>query len=196
MIQDLFNAISTFLAGDTVMSLYWGLAIGGSLFFILNLVFSSIGGVENPAEVASDGTFDAVDHLDTGYADFHFLSLRAILAFLSVFGWCGVLWGQNGLWGFLGAFFIGLVAMSLTALAIWGMMRLQHSGNVKNIDFIGKTGTVYMTIPGGKDHGKVTVAIGGATSEIAAIASEELKTGTPVKVVELVDSTIYRVEKI
>ena len=196
MIQELFNLISAFLAGDTVMSLYWGLAVGGSLFFILNLIFSSLGGVDNPSEVAADGTFDSVDHLDTGYADFHFLSLRAILAFVSVFGWCGVLWGHHGFWGFLGAFIFGLIAMSLTALSIWGMMRLQHSGNVKSSDFIGKTGTVYMTIPGGAEHGKVTVAIGGATCEIAAIAAEPLKTGTPVKVVELVDSSIYRVEKI
>lgn len=196
MIQSLFNTLSTFFAGDTVTSLYWGLAIGGSVFFILNLIFASLGGVDNPAEIASDGTFDSVDHLDTGYEDFHFLSLRAILAFVSVFGWSGVLWGDYGFWGFLGSLFFGLVAMSLTALAIWAMMRLQHSGNVKSDDFIGKTGTVYMQIPGGDAHGKITVTVGGATQEVAAISAEPLATGTPIKVVEVIDHTLYRVEKI
>ena len=196
MIQSLFSAISTFFAGDTVMSLYWGLAIGGSLFFVLNLIFSSLGGVDNPAEVAEDGTFDAADHLDTGYEDFHFLSLRAILAFVSVFGWCGVLWGKYGFWGFLAAFVFGFIAMGLTALAIWGMMRLQHSGNVKTNDFIGKTGTVYMQIPGGNGHGKITVTVGGSTREVAAVADEPLATGTPVKVVAVIDQSLYRVEKV
>lgn len=102
MIQDIFNTLSNFFAGNTVMSLYWGLAVGGSLFFVLNLIFASLGGVDNPAEVAEDGTFDAGDHLDTGYEDFHFLSLRAILAFVSVFGWCGVSLGTSWTLGIRG----------------------------------------------------------------------------------------------
>ena len=196
MIQDVFNSLSNFFAGNTVMSLYWGLAVGGSLFFVLNLIFASLGGVDNPAEVAEDGTFDAGDHLDTGYEDFHFLSLRAILAFVSVFGWCGVLWGHHGFTGFLLAFVFGFIAMSLTAFAIWGMMKLQHSGNVKANDLVGKTGTVYMKIPGGNAHGKITVVAGGATHEVAAIAEEEITKGTPVRVVEVIEQSLYRVEKI
>ena len=189
MIQNFFNTVSTFFAGDTVMSLYWGLAVGGSLFFVLNLIFASIGGPDDSA----DGAEDVVD---ADIADFHFLSLRAILAFVSVFGWCGVLWGKYGFWGFLAAFVFGFIAMGLTALAIWGMMRLQHSGNVKTNDFIGKTGTVYMQIPGGNGHGKITVTVGGSTREVAAVADEPLATGTPVKVVAVIDQSLYRVEKV
>ena len=196
MIQDLFNAISTFFAGGTVMSLYWGLAVGGSLFFILNLIFASFGEVDNPGEVAEDGTFDSLDHVDTGFEDFHFLSLRAVLAFVSVFGWSGVVWGKYGFWGFLAAFVFGLIAMSLTAFAIWGMMKLQHSGNVKTDDFVGKTGTVYMQIPGGDRHGKITVTVGGATREVAAVSEEPLATGTPIKIVAVIDQSLFRVEKI
>ena len=196
MIQSLFNALSTFFAGNTVMSLYWGLAIGGSLFFVLNLIFATFGGVDNPAEIAEDGTFDSLDHLDTGYEDFHFLSLRAILAFVSVFGWGGVLWGEHGGWGFLAAFVFGLIAMGLTAFVIWGMMRLQHSGNVKANDFIGATGTVYLKIPGGNAHGKVTVTVGSATREVTAVADEPIETGTPIRIVAVIDQTLYRVEKI
>lgn len=189
MIQDFFNAVSTFFAGDTVMSLYWGLAVGGSLFFVLNLIFASIGG--------ADGTADgAEDVVDADIADFHFLSLRAVLAFISIFGWSGVLWGKHGFWGFLAAFVFGLIAMSLTAWAIWGMMRLQQSGNVKTEDIVGKTGTVYMKIPGGDVYGKVTVSVGGSTREITAIAADEISRGTLVRIVEAIDESLYRVEKI
>ena len=196
MIQNLFEAVSAFFAGNTVMSLYWGLAIGGSLFFVLNLILASFGGVNNPAEVADDGTFDSPDHVDTGFEDFHFLSLRAVLAFICVFGWSGVIWGKHGLWGFLAAFVFGLIAMSLTALAVWGMMRLQHSGNVKKDDFVGRVGTVYMQIPGGSKLGKVTVTVGGSTREVAAISEEPLATGTPIKIVAVIDQSLFRVEKI
>ena len=138
MIQNLFEAVSTFFAGNTVMSLYWGLAIGGTLFFVLNLITASFGGMD-----ADDAVFESPEHVDTGFEAFHFLSLRAVLAFISVFGWSGVIWGKYGFWGFLAAFVFGFIAMSLTALAVWGMMKLQHSGNVKTDDFVGKTGTVY-----------------------------------------------------
>ena len=164
--------------------------------FILNLIFASFGGVDNPGEVAEDGTFDSLDHVDTGFEDFHFLSLRAVLAFVSVFGWSGVVWGKYGFWGFLAAFVFGLIAMSLTAFAIWGMMKLQHSGNVKTDDFVGKTGTVYMQIPGGNGHGKITVTVGGATREVAAVSEEPLATGTPIKIVAVIDQSLFRVEKI
>ena len=189
MIQNFFSTVSTFFAGDTVMSLYWGLAVGGSLFFILNLIFASIGGPDDSA----DGAEDVVD---ADIADFHFLSLRAVLAFISIFGWSGVLWGNHGFWGFLAAFVFGLIAMSLTAWVIWGMMHLQQSGNVKTEDIVGKTGTVYMKIPGGSVYGKVTVSVGGSTREITAIAADEIPQGTLVRVVEAVNESLYRVEKI
>ena len=86
--------------------------------------------------------------------------------------------------------------MSLTAFAIWGMMKLQHSGNVKANDFVGKTGTVYMKIPGGGAYGKITIVAGGATHEVAAVAEEEIAKGTPVRVVEVIEQSLYRVEKI
>lgn len=196
MIQNLFEAVSAFFAGNTVMSLYWGLAIGGSLFFVLNLITVSFGGVDNPAEIADDSVLESPDMVDPGFEAFHSLSLRAVLAFISVFGWSGVIWGKYGFWGFLAAFVFGLIAMSLTALAVWGMMKLQHSGNVKTDDFVGKTGTVYMQIPGGSGHGKVTVTINGSTREVAAVSEEPLATGTPIKIVEVIDPSLFRVEKI
>ena len=196
MLQRYYEIISSFFAGDIAMNIYWGLAVSGTLFFVLNLIFASFGGVDNPAEIAEDGTIDLGDHVDTGLEDFNFLSLRAILAFICIFGWSGILWGEHGFWGFVISLASGLVAMSLNALVVWGMIHLQHSGNVKSKDFVGATGTVYIQIPGGAKIGKVTVTVGGSTREVAAISKEPIATGTPIKVVAVIDQSLFRVEKI
>ena len=199
MLEQLVTGIGNFLAGGTAMTLYWFAAIGGTLFFLFTLCFSTfeIGGVNGPGDVAPDGTFDAVDHVDTGFLDFQLISFKSILAFVTMFGWTGVVWGKSGWLGFLAAFVIGLFAMFLTALAIYLMLKLQHSGNVKTDDIVGAGGTVYITIPAGRgEHGKVTVNLKGSTQEIAAVADEEIPTGTPVKVAEALSDTLFLVRKV
>ena len=148
-------------------------------------------------DVAPDGTFDSIDHVDTGFMDFQLISFKSILAFVTMFGWTGVVWGKSGWLGFLAAFVIGLFAMFLTALAVYLMFKLQHSGNVQTSDIVGSSGTVYITVPAGrKDHGKVTVSLKGSTQEITAVADEEIPTGTPVKVAEALSDTLFLVRKV
>ncbi len=199
MLANLFESISEFLAGSVAMSLYWGLAIGGSVILLAVLAMSGfeLGGVDTPGDVASDGTFDVSGHVDTGYADFQFISLRTILAFITVFGWAGVIWGPYGIWGFLAALGCGIIAMSLTALAVWILVKLQHSGNIRNTDLVGKTGTVYLNIPAGRaPGGRVTVALESSTREVPAVADDALATGTPVRILSCVNETVYLVSKV
>ena len=199
MLEQLVTGIGNFLAGGTAMTLYWCAAIGGTLFFLSTLCFSTfeIGGVNAVDDVAPDGTFDAADHVDTGFMDFQLISFKSILACVTMFGWTGVVWGKSGWLGFLAAFVIGVFAMFLTALAVYLMFKLQHSGNVKTADIVGTSGTVYITIPSGRgDHGKVTVNLKGSTQEITAVADEEIPTGTPVKVVEAISETLFLVRKV
>ena len=122
MIQNLVHTVGSFLAGDIAMTLYWCAAIGGTVFFLVALLFSSfeVGGVDSP-DVAADGTFDVGGHVDTGFADFQFISMKSIFAYVTMFGWVGVVWGKSGWIGFIAAFLIGLLAMFLTALAVWMM---------------------------------------------------------------------------
>ena len=56
MIQETVHSIGTFLAGDIAMTLYWCAAIGGTIFFLISLIFSSfeISGVDSP-DTAPDG---------------------------------------------------------------------------------------------------------------------------------------------
>ncbi len=197
MIQDVVHSVGSFLAGDIAMTLYWCMAIGGTVFFLFALIFSSfeINGVDSP-DVAPDGTFDALEHVDTGFTDFQFISMKSIFAFVTMFGWVGVVWGKSGWIGFIAGLIIGLLAMFLTALAVWMMLKLQHSGNITDADMVGLSGTVYITIPAGRTaSGKVTVALRGSTNEVTAFADEELPTGTQVKLIKALEPSKFLVEK-
>ena len=114
-----------------------------------------------------------------------------------MFGWTGVVWGKSGWGGFLAALLVGLLAMFLTAFAVWMMLKLQHSGNITTADMVGLPGTVYMTIPAGRTAiGKVTVAVRGSTCEVNAVADEELPTGTAVKLVKALEPSKFLAEKV
>lgn len=196
LINVVFASSGGFFSAQYVMTTYWVLAIAGSILFALTLLFALMG-----AGGLDDADFDAdsaapLEHPDTGMLDFKLLSVRSVLAFMTVFGWGGVLWGHSGWKGFLLAFFCGLFTMVMTAYLVYLVMKLQGDANVKKEDFIGKEATVYITVPGGENgEGKVTVSIGGATHELKAVAEEELPCGTTVKILSLAGNRRYKVEK-
>ena len=101
----IFAAGEGFFSAANVIKVYWALALAGSVLFGLTLLLSLAG-----AGGLDDADFDAdtaapVEHPDTGMLDFKILSVRSVLAFMTVFGWGGVLWGHLGVKGFLIAFF-------------------------------------------------------------------------------------------
>lgn len=188
--------IGSFLSGAGFHSVYWGLAVFGSIFFGITclLAILGVGGVDDGMDVDADGV--SLDHVDHGFVDFNLFSIRSILAFLTVFGWGGVMWGHHGIWGFIGAFAAGIATMFLTALVIWGLMKLQSSGTISNHQFIGQTGSVYLGIPAGRTaHGKITVRLKGATHELKAVADEEIPTGCTVTVSEQLADSLFLVKK-
>lgn len=194
---EFINTLGDFLAGAQAQMVYWVLALGGTgLFVVLGiLALFGIGGDGAP-DFDADGNF-SLDHVDTGYLDFKLISFRSILAFVTVFGWGGVLWGQHGWLGFMFSLICGLVMMFLTALIFWMVLRLQQSGNVSREEFLGKTGTVYLGIPGGRTNpGKVTVTVGSSTHEILALSDEPIPTGNSVTIIETLGERRYLVEKI
>lgn len=197
MFHEIITNIGGFLAGTQVQIMYWAIAIFGTAVFSLFAVLTFFGfGGPHDVDVSADGSFDS-GHMDTGYGDFKLISIRSVLAFLTVFGWAGVIWGRLGWVGFLIAVGCGFVMMVIAAFLFYSFFRLQHSGNVNTKDYIGKTGTVYITIPGGRaESGKVTVSLEGSTREIIAVADEEIKTGTVVLVAESIDERRFLVKKL
>jgi len=194
--ENLLNAISEFLSGTRLHSIYWGLAVFGSIFFGITclLAILGVGGLDDGMDMDSDGV--SLDHVDHGFLDFNLFSIRSILAFLTVFGWGGVMWGRSGFWGFIAAFAAGTATMFITALVIWALMKLQSSGTISNQQFIGQTGAVYIGIPGGRSEaGKITVRLRGATHELKAVADEPISTGVAVTVVEQLADSLFLVQK-
>jgi len=188
--------VGALLSGDNLHSIYWGLAVFGSIFFGITcfLAIIGIGGLDDGIDIDADGA--ALDHVDHGFLDFNLFSIRSILAFLTVFGWGGVMWGHHGWIGFIAAFAAGTATMFLTAFVIWGLMKLQTSGTVSNRQFIGQPGSVYLSIPGGRSNpGKVTVRFNGATRELKAVADEPIPSGAAVVVVELIADSLFLVKK-
>ena len=192
---------------------YWFCALFGSGIMLLQaiLLIFGIGDFQgDDMDGAFDGGFDAdldadvdmdmdgdVDldgHVDSGFEFMKFFSLRAIIAFIAFFGWGGILWGEYGWGGFFGALALGVVVMFMVILLIRLLMKAQQVGTITSADILNRTGVVYMSIPGGDEHGRVTVDVGASTREVRAIADTELKKGIQVKVVSHIQGNLFKVE--
>ncbi len=175
------GTISEFVNGGGIMSVYWGFAIGGSAIFAITAIAAlfGMGGAESgDVDVDMDGEIDII-HPDSGIFDFKLISFRSILAFIAMFGWGGVVFGEYGWKGFGIAIACGLVTMVITAYLIMSILKLQQSGTRANASLVGQKGTVYLAIPAG-GRGKVILDLGDSTREIAAFSEVALEKGAPV----------------
>ena len=177
----ILGTINEFMNGGGMMSVYWGFAIGGSAIFAITAIAAlfGMGGAESgDVDVDMDGEIDIV-HPDSGIFDFKLISFRSILAFIAMFGWGGVVFGEYGWKGFGIAIACGLVTMVITAYLIMSILKLQQSGTRANASLVGQKGTVYLAIPAG-GRGKVILDLGDSTREIAAFSEVALEKGAPV----------------
>lgn len=182
----ILGTINEFMNGGGMMSVYWGFAIGGSAIFAITAIAAlfGMGGAESgDVDVDMDGEIDIV-HPDSGIFDFKLISFRSILAFLAMFGWGGVVFGEHGWKGFAIAIGCGLVTMVIVAYLIMSILKLQQSGTRANASLVGQKGTVYLAIPAG-GRGKVVLDLGDSTREITAFSDVALDKGTPVVTTEL-----------
>ncbi len=186
---------------------YWFCALVGSGIMLLQTILLLFGfgdfqgddmdgAFDGGFDVDADGDIEIGEHLDTGFDFMKFFSIRAIVAFITFFGWGGVIWGGYGWPGFFGALALGTVVMLLVVWIIHLLMKTQHVGTVTSAQIVGRTGVVYMNVPGGEQHGRVTVDVGGSTREIRAVADVELEKGVSVKVVQHIQSNLYKVEAV
>lgn len=182
------------------------IAIPATLILVIQTIMSVIGisggadgdvdadsDIPDDISVDCDGVFgpdvpDFEDSLDPG---FRLLSLRSIIAFLTIFGWVGLIGVRNDLsnvWTLVIAFACGLVAMLVVVLAMRWMLKLQADGtrNIKNA--LGKSGTVYLTVPGQRNgSGKVNILLQDTFVELDAVTDQEgsIRSGREVVVVGL-----------
>ena len=144
-------------------------------------------------DAAPDGVFgsDVPDDGDVPDSGFRLLSLRTIIAFLTIFGWVGLITLKQGLptaWSLIISFAGGFVAMLLVALAVSWMMRFQTDGTRNIGNALGKSGTVYLRIPANRDgNGKVNLMLQDTFVELDAVTDEEneIPSGREVVVIGL-----------
>lgn len=181
-------------------TIYWVCAVVGCTLVALQVVlqvFGLFGDVDVDADHDMDGHFDA-DHAGHGDLFFGILSFKALCAFVGIFGLTGLALRGTGLsdagriFASAGAGFVGMVAVAWMMRSI---ARLQASGSVKVANAVGRTGTVYLAIPGSNGgRGKVTVEVQGRTVELSAVtAGQPIATGTMVTVVAVEGDETLRV---
>lgn len=173
------------------------------------MMIIGIGGFED-ADVPADSPDADLGggNADSGGADVddgsmislaRFLSFRVIVAVSAFFGVIG-LWADSAklhpMIGFSLALTGGLIAGAIVAFILGFFNRLQSNGNVHLESAIGKTATVYVSIPANKSNtGKIQLSIQGRIDEMEAMTpGAALSPGMTVIVKDVVDGRIAIVE--
>lgn len=180
-----------------VQNAYFFLAIAGSVIFLVQFIITVAGvGGDGDADLVDGSSVEVDAHDAADVSGFNFLSIKTITSFVTFFGWGGVFWGDRGVVGLLIAIGCGLAMMFITAFILSLLLKLQQSGNIYGNDFVGRKGTVYLAIPGGRaEAGRVTVEFPGCTREVQAVSDEPLKSGDAVEVTGVVSGELFVVRK-
>lgn len=174
-----------FTSMETAQQIYWYIAIGASLFFIIQTILTFIGA---DTDTGVDADFDG--DLDGGGFPFQLFSLRNLVNFLLGLGWTGVaLYNSIASKFVLGlvAVFVGLFFIAICFYIMRFFMKMAEDNSFKIEDAIGNTGSVYLTIPANKQgRGRVQISVKGSVHELDAITDdkEPLKNGSLIKVLK------------
>jgi ABC-type Fe3+ transport system permease subunit len=176
---------------------YWCFAIPFSLLFVIQLVLTFFGGDIDATE--AEGDVDGSIEHDTGI-DFQFLTLKNLITFFTIFGWAGIASLDAGLSAFVTVIvstMAGLIMMTIMASIAYFMGKLTDDGTLKLQNAIGKTASVYLTIPAKRGGlGKVQIKVQGMRT-LDALTDEDnaLPTGGIVDVVDIINDEILLVKK-
>ena len=185
---------------QTVMLLF-GLGLGGGD----SADDVDVDGDTGDADTGGDYAFEsdtAQGESVEAIAGLRLFTVRGIISFFAIGGWCGVFLkdvGAPDIWAILGAVIAGCFATWLMALFMKMAMKLQSSGNILLENARGKEAMVYLTIPGNMERtGKITMELQGRFVEIDAFTkrSEQIRTGQRVKVVDVINGTTVLVEEL
>ena len=175
---------------------FWACAIIGSVIFLIQLVCTLIGMDASDVEV----DFDGANPLDMG-GGMSLFSVRALVNFLVGFGWAGVSLRpaiSADVVLYVVSIAVGLFFAWLVMALMNKLLRLERNGAFSVSEAVGKTASVYLRIPAGcQGHGKVQVSIRGSIHEFPAVTDgEELRTGTMVKVVSVLEDSVLLVSQL
>ena len=197
--------ISTWWASlSVIMKILWGVTLTASLIFLIQSIMTFIGadagegGID--ADVDTGFESDAADATVEGGTNLY--TFRNFVNFILGFGWSAILLQDKIQSVPLLLIVSAVIGVALVAVVMYlfkWLSSMQQSGNINvykaAVDCQGK---VYLTIPGERaGTGKVQITINNSVREYAALTDgPELKTGTDIKVVDVVSSDTLLVEEL
>ena len=184
---------------DLFMKILWCIAIASSLIFIVETILTFIGA---DVEMDTDAEFDIADGSFEGDPSMNLYTFRNLVNFLLGMSWTAILLNNQ----IASKALLMLIAFAVGALLVTAVMymfrwlsKMQQSGNINVYkSAVGCYGKVYLTIPAErKGSGKVQININESVREYDALTDSEtdLKTGTAIKVVEVIDASTLLVDE-
>ena len=165
------------------------------------LMFGAGNGHDGDGDCDCDAETDLDGDISTHHDDggLRIFTVRAFVAFFTVFGWCGIALTENnvniGISIFISAI-SGFLMMLLIAYIFKMAMKLQSEGNLDSKNAVGKSGTVYLSIPEKRSgRGKVMVTVQERLTEMEAVTDcdYKLKTGTEITVISVSNQGVVSV---
>ena len=192
---------------SVIMKVMWGITLAASLIFIIQTIMTFLG-----ADAGGDFDMDAggIDGMDADFdasgadagSGMNLYTFRNLVNFLLGFGWSVILL-QDSISSMTLLLIVSvLVGLALVAIVMYlfkWLSGMQQSGNIDVYkSAVGCQGKVYLTIPGERQgEGKVQITINNAVREYSALTdSDTLKTGTPIKVLEVLSPSTLLVEEL
>lgn len=183
-----------------LLKVFWYTAIFSTTLFGVLMAMAFAGGGDH-SDFDTDMDVDADGDSGHGEGDFKTFTFRNLLNFLLGFSWTGV-----GLYHHVGnKFLLVLMGVAVGAWFVWffwkvmrAVVALGRDQTILNEDFIGKTGQVYLTVPGQRSgKGKVLVSAGGSTREFDAVTDgSTIENGRAIEVLEVTDGNTLLVGKV
>lgn len=181
---------------DTLLQTFWYLALPVSLIFIIQTIMTFIG-VD-----ASDGlNADFDGDVSGGDAPFQLFSLRNLIHFLLGFSWGGISLystiSSKALLIFV-SFVIGAAFVGMFFLVLKQVQKLAEDNTFSIDKTVGKTGSVYLRVPADKQGtGIIQISVNGTVHELKALSnSDEILTGSMIRVIQKLDENLVLVEKL
>ena len=190
---------------DVMMKVLWTITLTSSLVFVIQTIMTFLGadtdgdfdtGVDVDVDVDADA--DA-NEMGTGTS---LLTFRNFVNFFLGFGWTAVLLHDQirstGLL-MLVSIIVGVILVALVMLLFKWLGSMQQSGNINLFESaVDCQGSVYLTIPGERaGTGKVQISINDSVREYSALTDgPALRTGTRVRVVDVVNASTVLVEEV
>lgn len=180
-----------------LQKIFFCVACASTLLLLVQIImmivgFGSDGDIDGIGDV--DGIDDASDGLtldsDIGLSLF---TVKTLTSFFAIGGWVGFAVSDMGnLPAILISLLSGTVALVAMAFIMKWLTGLQSDGNIEYSNAVGKTANVYLTIPANNSgNGKINLTLQERYIEANAITkdTEDIKTGSMVKIVSIIDDT-------